>query len=110
MLEHFNNNVPSSDCVKDEDAGIWYGNNGNSRDAFAARNCSDKGYFGRYNNSWDYQDCGGYRFRWNCQNARTEDWTPCFRDEESKKKGYQNRDDEANNTCKNKGYLGSKSV
>ena len=70
MFEHFDNNKPSSDCKKDEDAGIDYGRGGASRDAFAARNCSDKGYFGRWNNSWDYRDCGGWQFQWNCQDTR----------------------------------------
>lgn len=106
MYEHFNNSAPASRCVKDEEAGIWYGGSGASRDAFAARDCSDQGYFGRWMNSWDYQDCGNWRFRWNCQDARPSNWGPCYRDEESRSRGFRDRADEGNRWCINNGFFG----
>ncbi len=92
-----------SPCVKDEESGIWYGNNGASRDAYAVRWCSGQGYFGK-SNRW--YDCGNWRFNWDCADKRGSDWGACYRDEESRNAGFANRVDQGNQECKNKGYMG----
>ena len=92
-------------CRRDQDTQQLFGINGASAKGEAVKWCSDQGKFGIADGG-RIIDCGAWYFSAQCGANRPGDWSQCFRDETARQQGFANRNAQAEQDCKNRGYVG----
>lgn len=89
-------------CIKDEESGQNWGNNGKSARMVSRHTCSDWGYYDA-----EIIDCGGWRFRAKCSGGVPADWSIPYSDEGARARQRENALNDSRIQCIAKGYAGT---